>query len=66
MFEYEFIRGINSPRYGLEWEFKNKKYIGNLVDILNILGKDGWQMTVKTGDFKYILMRNKEYDNGDD
>lgn len=60
MFEYEFIRGVES-RYGLEWEFKGHIYQNKgFVDVLNILGVDGWQMTVKVADFKYVLMRKKD------
>lgn len=57
-YEYEFIRGIQSIK-GLEWEFKGDIYNRGFIDVLNILGEDGWQMTVKTSEFKYILMRKK-------
>lgn len=58
-YEYEFIRGVKSIRGNLEWEFKGDIYIRGFVDVLNTLGDDGWQLTVKTDDFKYILMRKK-------
>lgn len=57
-YEYEFIRGIQSTS-GLKWEFKDDTYNKGFIDVLNILGDDGWQITVKTSDFKYILMRKK-------
>lgn len=57
-YEYEFIRGIQSTN-GLKWEFKGDIYNKGFIDVLNILGDDGWQITVKTSEFKYILMRKK-------
>lgn len=60
LFEYEFIRGVRS-RYGLEWEFNGHIYQDKgFIEVLNILGNDGWQMTVKVADLKYVLMRKSK------
>lgn len=57
MFEYESIRGVH---YGLNWEFKGTVYKGkDFIEVLNILGAEGWQMIMKINNLEYVLMRKK-------
>lgn len=58
-YEFDFLRGVQS-RTGLEWEFKGITYANKgFIDVLNMLGNEGWQMSVKTNELKYVLMREK-------
>lgn len=59
-FEYEILKGeIVTNR--LQWKFGDDTYTNaGLTDVLNLLGNNGWQMTTKFNDLKYVLMREKK------
>lgn len=62
-YEYKTITGYKGS-FALHWEFDGFTYHPSrgLTDVLNILGDEGWQMTAKIGDYRYILMRVKSAD----
>ncbi len=60
-FEYEYLTVVERE-FGEEYYFKGMRFMNSLVDVLNHIGEDGWQLVCLNGNV-YIMMREVVQDD---
>lgn len=58
MYKYKYLYGEKDSYGGIKWEFDSKTYQDkDLIQVLNDIGNDGWQLVSKESNTRFIMMK---------